>query len=115
MSEHERLQWEIIASKFSKDSNGLLALLGINRKDVIQETEIFTGKKRENLEEKNTKRKESFHEQVSFAELSALDAENFFNKAGASHVVEKQPSPTRRQAEIDFSRVITETISRNIN
>ncbi|CAG9330029.1 unnamed protein product [Blepharisma stoltei] len=114
MPAEEKLQWEIISSKFSKDQSSLLASLDLNKKDIIQETEIFTGKKRE-TEETTTNRKQSFQDSVSFAELSALDAQNFFDKVVATHAPEKVSSPQKRTQEIDYSRVINETISRNIN
>ena len=109
--EEMKLQWEIISSKLSGNITNLLSLLGFDRAGVEKATEKYTGKKRGHHEEVPAGTKESFHDAFSFVELSGLDAEDFFNKAGAKREEIKQQVETRR-SEPDFMRTISETISK---
>lgn len=106
-----KLQWEIISSKFSGDISNILSLLGFDRNGIERATEKHTGKKRGHHEEAPAGRKESFHDTFSFAELSNLDAEDFFNKAGAKREEIKQQVEIRK-SEPEFMHTISETISK---
>ena len=110
-SEMSKLQWQIIASKSTGNISDILSLLGFNRRLVETATEKQTGKKRGAHEEAPSGRKESFHDNFSFVDLSAVDAVDFFNKAGAKHEEVKQQVETLK-SEPEFVQTILETISK---
>ena len=110
-SEDMKLQWEIISSKFNGDISYLLSLLGFDKEGIEKTTEKYTGKKRGHHDEVPVGTKETFQDTFSFVELSGLDAEDFFNKAGAKREEIKQQVETRK-SEPDFMRTISETISK---
>jgi hypothetical protein len=87
------------------------SLLGFDRRAVERATEKQTGKKRSTHEEAPSGRKESFHDTFSFVDLSAVDAVDFFNKAGAKHEEVKQQVETLK-SEPEFVQTIMETISK---
>ena len=105
-----KLQWEIISLKFSGNISNILSLLGFDRGSIEKATEKYTGKKRGHHEEVPG-RKESFHDTFSFVELSGVDAEDFFNKAGAKREEIKQQVEIRK-SEPEFVQTISETISK---
>ena len=110
-SEAEKLQWDIMQAKKSGDPLEILKALGIDKKSIISETEKYTGKKRVK-EEKQTPAKRS-EDSFSFVELSAVDAENFFNIA--ANTEEKIRSPEYQMPTVEHHNTLTETVSRNIN
>lgn len=57
----------------------MLKVLGIDKNTILKETEKYTGKKRVGITEATQPKERST---FAFAELSASDAESFFNKAG---------------------------------
>lgn len=111
-SEMGKLQWQIIASKLTGNISEVLGTLGFNRRTIETATEKQTGKKRGvHHEEVQSGRKESFHDNFSFVDLSAVDAVDFFNKAGAKHEEVKHQVETLK-CEPEFVQTILETISK---
>jgi protein transport protein SEC31 len=113
-NEGEAIQWKLIKAKLLRDTNLEQKALGFDKALIVKETEKFTGKKRESEVAPKSWRRGSGQDSFAFAELSVLDAENFFNKAGVfGEDTTKTPEP--KSSTFDFSQVITETISRNVN
>ena len=112
-SEVGKLQWEMISSKISGNISSVISLLGFDRRSIEVSTEKQTGKKRGAHEEVPSGGKESFNDTFSFVDLSAVDAVDFFNKAGAKHEEVKQQVESLK-SEPEFVQTIMETISKVI-
>ena len=109
--EETKLQWEIISAKLFGNISGILSLLGFDRKAIEKSTEKHTGKKRGHNEDFSSGKKDTFHDTFTFVDLSGVDAEDFFNKAGAKKEEFIQQVETLK-TEPEFLQTISETISK---
>lgn len=114
----DKLELDLILTKTQEDGvDSALALLGLDKKTLMVETEQYTGKKRETTERRKVVPQESKPTDFIFASCSTSAAEDFFNKARVGPA--KDPTPkqaaTAPKAKPDFKQTLTETISKNTN
>ena len=117
--EGEKLELDLILAKTQEDGvDRTLALLGLDKKTIMADTEQYTGKKRETTERRKAAPQESKPAaDFIFASCSTSAAEDFFNKTSSGPT--KDPSPkvaaSAPKSKPDFKHVLTETISKNTN
>ena len=114
----DKLELDLILTKTQEDGvDRALALLGLDKKTIMVETEQFTGKKRETTERRKAAPQESKPADFIFASCSTSAAEDFFNKTSIGPSKDSTPklAATAPKAKPDFKQMLTETISKNTN